>query len=313
MPYYSDKLKELQEKIARKAHLEAILPDLQNQYRELQAKSKRLKIVMEDEQSDVDKLEGKTLTALLYSLAGKKEEKLTRERGEAYTAALRYETAIKELSALGDDIKKYESELRLLSGCERKYETLISDAAEEIKASCSPDAEKILGLEKRIAELESRKKELSEAVLSGKNALDTAWTVLAALDDAKGYGTWDLLGGGLIADLGKHDSLDKAQTGIEQLQIYLRRFRTELIDIDIDADMQVNIDGFLRFADYFCDGLFTSLTVLDRIKESVGKVENLKNQISKTLDCVAELSSENDKELFHLQKERDALIMTAEI
>jgi len=32
--------------------------------------------------------------------------------------------------------------------------------------------------------------------------------------------------------------------------------------------MQVNVDGFLRFADYFFDGLFADWAVLDRINQS---------------------------------------------
>ena len=43
--------------------------------------------------------------------------------------------------------------------------------------------------------------------------------------------------------------------------------------------MQVSIDGFLRFADYFYDGLFADIAVLERIKESLIRVTNVKNQI----------------------------------
>ena len=42
---------------------------------------------------------------------------------------------------------------------------------------------------------------------------------------------------------------------IEDLQEKLRRFRTELADVDMEnrANLQVNIQGFLRFADYDFD------------------------------------------------------------
>ena len=36
------------------------------------------------------------------------------------------------------------------------------------------------------------------------------------------------MGGGLMADLAKYEELDDAQEQIEQLQVELRRFKTEL-------------------------------------------------------------------------------------
>ncbi len=53
---------------------------------------------------------------------------------------------------------------------------------------------------------------------------------------------------------------------------------TELADVTIHADMQVNIDGFLRFADYFFDGLFANWAVLDQIGHSQTQVQSTRNQ-----------------------------------
>ena len=78
------------------------------------------------------------------------------------------------------------------------------------------------------------------------------------------------MGGGLIADLAKHSRLDDAQASVEYLQSQLRAFRTELADVTISADFQVNIDGFLRVADYVFDGIFADWAVLDRINQVPG-------------------------------------------
>ena len=43
------------------------------------------------------------------------------------------------------------------------------------------------------------------------------------------------MGGGLMADLAKYEELDDAQEQIEQLQVELRRFKTELSDVEITA------------------------------------------------------------------------------
>ena len=107
--------------------------------------------------------------------------------------------------------------------------------------------------------------------------------ILEKLSSAQSWGTFDLLGGGLIADMAKHSHLDEAQEKVERLQGALRRFKTELADVEIIADMQVSIDGFLRFADYFFDGLFADWSVMNRISEARGQVEKVKKQIQTVL------------------------------
>ena len=67
----------------------------------------------------------------------------------------------------------------------------------------------------------------------------------------------------------------------ELLQGTLRAFKTELTDVEVIADMQVNIDGFLRFADYFFDGLFADWSAMKRISQAQGQVQ-LQELVKKT-------------------------------
>lgn len=284
MTYYDEQLQHLQQQAERKAHLEIVLRDLHSQQTELDKRVSQLKIAKQDEQADVDRLEGRSLAAFFYGFVGTKDEKLDKERKEAYAAAVKYDAAARELAAIEEDINRYESELRTLRGCEKRYAQVLKEKAEAIKASGTVEAAEILRLEEQIACIENQKKEISEAISAGNRARNTADGVLSKLGDAKGWGTWDLLGGGLISDLAKHSSLDDAQELVEQLQVQLRRFKTELADVTIYADMQVNIDGFLRFADYFFDGLFADWAVLDKIEESQSRVQKTKKQIEDVLN-----------------------------
>lgn len=124
---------------------------------------------------------------------------------------------------------------------------------------------------------------MEEAVSAGKHTALLADEILECLSSAEGRGTWELLGVGLIADMAKHSHLDETQSKVERLQSALRRFKTELSDVKIIADMQVNIDGFLRFADYFFDGLFADWSVLNQISEAQRKVRDVKGQIGSLL------------------------------
>lgn len=297
----------------RSRQLDAMIKELCSQRDSLTLRVSELKTNMLEEQADVDRLEGRSLTAFFYNVIGKMDEKLDKEREEAYAARVKYDAAVRELEGVENDLSRYEYEQSTLQGCASKYEAVLQKKADEIKASGSPKGEEIFRLEERKVFLESQKKELQEAVNAGNKALNTTEQVLSKLDSAEGWGTWDLLGGGLIADLAKHSSLDEAQEAIEQLQSQLRSFRTELSDVIIQADIQVNVDGFLRFADYFFDGLFADWAVLDKINDSQKQVENTKKQIEEVLHSLKIMMQSAEREQAEIRNTIDALVRDAKV
>ena len=298
MSVYDEKLRRLYERIARKAKLETMLRELRTQREELRAKVSELEELKLAEQADVDRLEGGSLSSIIYSLLGKSEEKLSKERREAAAAAVKYEAAARELAIVADEIERYEAELSGLEGCEREYEAAMEARKEELKRSGGEAAQRILRLETEAASCESRKKEILEAIAAGSDAMVTADEILNELGSAEGWATWDMFGGGLISDLAKHSHLDEAQYMVERLQAQLGRFRTELADVGgIFTGSQVNIDGFLRFADYFFDGIFVDVMVMSRISESIEQVENTREQIDRVLSRLHELLHDTETQL----------------
>ena len=311
MTYYDEKLKALQEKISRSRQLTSMLKELRGQRDTIAARVRELEAIKVDEQADVDRLEGRSLASFFYNVIGKMDERLNKEREEAYAARVKYDAAARELEAIDGDIQRCESELSGLRGCEREYEATLREKANAVKSEGGARAEEILKLEERQAYLESQKKELREAISAGNSARSTAESVLSSLDSAEGWGTWDLLGGGLLADMAKHSHLDEAQGAIERLQSQLRRFKTELADVTIHADMQVNVDGFLRFADYFFDGLFADWAVMDKISQSQSQVQSTKNQIDSVLSRLNSMMSAAEREQAQTKSKLDALVLEA--
>ena len=309
MTYYDEKLKALQEKISRSRQLTSMLKELRGQRDTIAARVRELEAIKVDEQADVDRLEGRSLASFFYNVIGKMDERLNKEREEAYAARVKYDAAARELEAIDGDIQRCESELSGLRGCEREYEATLREKANAVKSAGGARAEEILKLEERHAYLESQKKELREAISAGNSARSTAESVLSSLDSAEGWGTWDLLGGGLLADMAKHSHLDEAQGAIERLQSQLRRFKTELADVTIHADMQVNVDGFLRFADYFFDGLFADWAVMDKISQSQSQVQSTKNQIDSVLSRLNSMMSAAEREQAQTKSKLDALVL----
>ena len=301
------------QEIAKKESLNNKLSQLQLEREDLQHHVKELEKIMYNEQADVQNLEHTSLKSVFYGIIGKKQEKLDKEKLEAYTAKLKYDSAVYELKVLEQDIINTQAKINEISEYEYKYSEFLKEKVEKIKLSGSVEGLEIIKLEEKIANKKIYKKELNEAILAGEKALISAKSVISSLDSAEDWGTFDLFGGGVISDVVKYNHLDEAQNKIQQLQSDLRRFKTELADVTINSDIEVNIDGFLRFADYFFDNLFTDWAVLDKINDSQEKVKNTKKQIEDVIYRLHSMENETDKQIKILEMDKDAIIAQVKI
>ena len=284
MAYYNEQLQELQNQSARKNQVNVLLKSLYTQRDELEEKVSDLEKIKLNEQADVDKLEGRSLVAFFYYVVGKKDEKLDKERREAYAAAVKYDTASKELAGVLEQIRQLEAEAFRLQNCEKRYEALLQEKADAIKAEGMPGADKIFQLEAKIAFIDSQIKEIKEAISCANTAKYTTEDILSKLESAEKWGTFDIWGGGTVAGIAKHCELDDAQERVERLQIQLRKLKTELADVTIQTDIHVNVEGFLRFADYFYDGLLADCAVQDQIKKSQSQIISTQNKINDVIN-----------------------------
>ena len=278
---YNDELRAAAEQVARQKHLKTVQSELLRQKKELSRRVEGSKNTMESEQADVEKLEGRTMAAFFAALIGKKEEKLQKERAEAYAAKARYESLCYELESVNNSLNNIRKELSSLSGCEIRYERLYSERLSRVKLSNSPESERIFELEREISDAKSRKKEISEALHEGRRALDLADDALNYMDAARKWNRFDMFGGdSMFTTFEKHSYLDSAQSAVEYLQAQLARFRSELADVRISADMDVRMDDFTRFADYFFDGFFVDMAVADLIEDGIYRINHTRNEIS---------------------------------
>ncbi len=313
MSDYDEKMRLLRLQIEQKKRKESKLKELHSQRGPLSAKVDALKKCKLEEEADAERLEDRSLAAFFYKVVGKIDEKMDKERAEAYAARVKYDAAARELYAVEEDIKRCEAELGELRECEQQYEQVRKAKLHAIKSLGTQATEKILQTEERISRLEGQRKEILEALDAGQAALETTGAILSSLDSAEGWSTWDLLGGGLLSDMAKHSRLDEAQQQVEYLQVQLRRFKTELTDVTVSADIRVSIDGFLGFADYFFDGLFADWAVLDKINQSQTQVQGTKSQIERVIGRLADLLHTAEKDLEHEQSVLNDLIAEATI
>lgn len=313
MKFYDEELQKLQQQIARKRQLDAMIGELRNQCGALMRQVEELDAIRKKEQRDVDRLEGRSLAAFFYNMSGRMDEKLDQERREAYAAAAKYSVAVRELDEVQEDLARKEAERQTLEPCEARYQAVMEEKAAAVKKAGGAAAEEILRAEECLAFLNSQSRELQEAISAGNTALNTANQILSSLGSAESWGTFDLLGGGVMTDLVKHSHLDEAQRCTEQLQAQLRRFQTELADVTIQLDVQVNVDGFLRFADYFFDGIFADWAVMDKISQAQSQIQSVKNQIETALAKLDRMDCAIRGEEQQTAARRDELVVQAQV
>lgn len=300
MYIFNDKLAMYQQQIVRKQRLEEILNKLEMQRSLLKNKVDELAKILAKEQKDVEKIEGVSLSSIFFNIVGKREERIDKEKREAYAAALKYDNAKRELEEVHREIELRENELNSLVGCEDKYKEIFKEKVEFIKKNDNQNAREIIDIENRITYLNSQIKEMSEAITAGKIVLNDANDARDCLDSADGWSTWDVLGGGVMADIMKHSKLDEAQECVCRMQSSLRRFKTELSDVNIKSNITVNISGFTKFADYFFDGLFVDISVKNRISSSIDEVRTVSRN-------VAEIVNKLENNISILREEIDKL------
>lgn len=312
MTNYREQLKEIQAQSQRKQYLITLAEELESQRKDLEKKVGVLKAKKQLEQADVDKLEGRSLAAFFAGIRGNKEEKLNKERQEARAAAVKYDMTARELEAVEYDLSRNREELEGLGDIDQRRDRIMTAWAQEVKAAGGPMGQTILGLEEQIATAEAQQREIREAITAGESALVIVESIQKSLGDAEGWGTWDMLGGGFLSTMFKHDALDEAQSKVEGLQVALRRFRNELVDVEISADLQLTLDDFTQFADYFFDGLFMDWTVQSEIGKSQARVEETKGQIQSVLEQLDVMLKTQEAAVVGLLAQRDQLLLKLE-
>lgn len=281
---YDAALAEIQENIRRKAKAKKLLAHFE-------AEAARLTSVMEDrkaeyeiEQEEADALQGGSLTLLLYTLLGMKEDKIGKEEAEALAAKAAYETAKAELDHVLARQVELRAEIRGLGNCERYYEEMLAEKkaylmSKEVMVNAAVEA-----LEAEKAAIIRDSKELKEALEKGQYALKVANSVAETIGIAnrlsyKDYGEYHRHGGSSSMyysvrddeiDVAKRNALVRLENSLQTLAKYLQDFAAELKDITLALTYDVPTIHFsdgLLFLDRWVDGPISALVVDDKLDQ----------------------------------------------
>ena len=128
--------------------------------------------------------------------------------------------------------------------------------------------------------------EIREAIEAGERALNSLRDAKNSLSSARGWGVFDLFGGGAISGMVKHMKIGDARQCLNRAKADLDRFGRELSDVQDLQGMNIEIGDFLTFADFFFDGFLADMMVQskirqaqDQIDDAIYRVENMLNRL----------------------------------
>jgi hypothetical protein len=279
---------------AEKEAAEVRLRRVQEQIRARRTSLQELDAALRDEEQDVRRLEGLGLTALFSAMLGTKEERLSKERAEALRARLSRDACREALDGLLADERTLQAKAAESGDAYVELAEALRLREAELVASGAPEARRLAEIDASIADAKAVGKELDEARVAGDVALRSLDGVMDALDSARNWGTWDMLGGGMLATYAKHSRIDDARGAAHAAQRALDRFAREMADVrGLDAGrLVVEIGGFSKFADYFFDGLIADWIVQDRIADSRRNVEDARRQVRDAQRALGERDGE---------------------
>lgn len=293
-----------QKLLADLARTEQMLAQQRSRLQELDAQLKK-------EGSDVEKLEGLSLTGLFHTILGSKDKQLEKERQEYLAAKLKHDECTDSVSALDREQAELKEKIAASGEPESEYKSILDKKEKLIAETGDPSARRLIGLSEELADARSDVRELQEAIDAGEAVLAGVDAVIDSLRSAKNWGTWDMIGGGLISTAVKHSRIDRARASAHQVQQLLRRFQRELADVGTTSDITIDIGSFATFADYFFDGLIVDWIVQSRIGNSLTSATELRDKVQTTVAHLKQSLQQAQNRAEHTEQARQELIERA--
>ena len=256
---------------------------LNNQTQNFNNAQRRLEDLIEQREKeylDVEKLEKLSVTSLMARVKGTKDQQLEKEKIEYLTVLNKEEAARRECQQLQDVISQTQAQVNELGDLldakirmEKELETVINQVCEGVPDPIE-DA-----IEQRLAILEDEIEPITNnrsQVFRAKNHLDHAITdmnrALESLRSASGFSTWDLLGGGLIADSIKHSRMSEARNSVQNAHNNIQRAIQEYPEIRGSLS-SAYVEDISFFWDGFMDNIFSDIAARDKIHRSMESVQ----------------------------------------
>lgn len=275
--------------------MEKLLPQLQSE--------------VEAEQEDVDRMESGGITSFFYSVIGRQEEKLEKERQEAREAQIKYQDALRTLQSLYKENEDISSSLNLCGDVETEYKRAFSEKRQVLLNSNSPSGQRLRALEEDARQLKGLLREVQEAQSAGQRAMDQVERIQRTLKSASNWGMVDMFSDSRISDFAKYGKLDEAKQQIRELNRFLGDYSRELKDLNVNLNISADIGGGLQFADIFFDNFITDSMAMNRIDNMKRQISDIRRQVERHQELVNRKEQSVNDTLSQKRKEAEQVII----
>lgn len=277
----NERIHRLKEDLALKSVLEEKQGKLWKQLSLEEKILEEVRITLNKEHRDVEKLEKLSFSNLIATVMNNKYEKLEKEQHEYLMAKIKYDQQNSKVELIKESIFSVQDRLKNLKECEKEHKDLIEKKLKIVKFSGDSSISiKLADLEEGLDKDLKVYKEIEEAETIGKTLVEAIEAAVDSLESAKILGVWDITGGGFFTSMAKLDKIDEAEAYFINISNLIQRFNKELGDVNISSLSFSSAD--VAFEVLF-DNIFTDLSVQSQINDSLSNITYLSEKINEIM------------------------------
>jgi hypothetical protein len=263
------------------------------------------------EEKEVGRLEHLSLTRVLASLHGSRDDALAREKAAAEAARYKIAQAQQSLDSARAEIASLQDRLANLAGAPRAYADALAAKEQYLTHSADPRGARLLALAEERGRLTAELNELHRASNDAGAAGEALADVQDRLGTAANWSTFDTyLDHGMIANAIKHDRIDQAAQAANAADQRLAALRTDLAELGgyEPTAPSLEISGGFKFADIFFNNIFTDLAVGRQIRDAQDNVDRSMQQVQALQDRLKDQVGTVNDRLHAMDTERQHLL-----
>lgn len=212
------------------------------------------------------------------------------------------------LAELEADARAAEAELAGLASAPEQYAELLAEKEHRLISDGDPRGGRPTDLATELDRVTAERREHAEAHRAGKAAHDALREVLRHLKSARGASTWDMFGGGFIADTIEYSRLGAAKEAAWHAQRALDVLSRELADVGVCASPRLPTVDTQGFVDMFFDNVITDVIRHQRIENTLAEVEKTAQWVRDTGERLKDRHTELSGERARLLASREELL-----
>jgi len=259
---------------------------------------------MQNELSDVERLESNGVSSLFKKVLGNHEEQLEKERQEYLQEVLTYNSFIDELEVLKYEQKILAAKVDRKKEAENLYKLLLTDKERKIKLSHPKMAKELTKIDNLIAVNNQLIKETDEAIASGNDVLKHLNLMIQNLKYVKQWGLYRMQGKGRYSSYEKKGYVDKAQKLVGVVQVKFNIFEKELQDLYPDYELNMDNYHFKAFVENFYDGLITDWIIVKKLQVALNSTVSATHKVNRLLSMLVTEKEKINKSLDSRKNER---------